>query len=286
MIGDKPKGLRAHLPLAYPALMLGIFFIIPFGIMVAISFFHRQPGGFYIPGFELTNFKNLYTALFGRTLIFSLFVAGLSAAVCVSLGFPFTYIITRLQRRAQVIWLVFLMSVLSLSEVIVGFAWSLLLSRTAGLSNLVVWLGLLQKPVAWYPGFTALLLGICYLAFPYTVLVLYPPLSRLDPALPEAAQTLGASPFRTFFTVVVGSLRNAIVAAFVMVFVFTLGVYLLPQILGRPRHWTLSVLITDQAIYQTNMPMAAAMAIFFMLVSLLLVAFTMAIGKEKKVKTA
>ena len=163
MIGEKPKGVRAHLPLAYPALMLGIFFIIPFGIMVAISFFHRQPGGFYIPGFEFTNYKNLYTVLFGRTLLFSLFVAGLSAAVCVSLGFPFTYFITRMRRRTQVIWLVFLMSVLSLSEVIIGFAWSLILSRTAGLSNLFVWLGLMEQPKAWYPGFTALLFGICYL---------------------------------------------------------------------------------------------------------------------------
>ena len=285
MIGEKPKGVRAHLQLAYPALMLGIFFIIPFAIMVAISFFHRQPGGFYIPGFEFTNYKNLYTALFGRTLLFSLFVAGLSAAICVSLGFPFTYFITRMRRRTQVIWLVFLMSVLSLSEVIIGFAWSLILSRTAGLSNLFVWLGLMEQPKAWYPGFTALLFGICYLAFPYTVLVLYPPLSRLDPALPEASQTLGASPLRTFFTIIVGSMRNAMVAAFVMVFVFTLGVYLLPQILGRPRHWTLSVLITDQAIYQTNMPMAASMAIFFMFVSLLLVALTMAIGKGKKIET-
>ena len=282
MIGEKPKGLHAHLPVAYPALMLAVFFIIPFGIMVAVSFFHREPGGFYLPGFEFTNYRNLYTALFRRTLLFSLFIAGLSAAVCVSIGFPFTYFITRMRRRAQVVWLVFLMSVLSLSEVIVGFAWSLLLSRTAGLSNLLVWFGLMEKPVAWYPGFTALLLGICYLAFPYTVLVLYPPLSRLDPALPEAAQTLGASPIRTFFSVVVGSLRNAIVASFVMVFVFTLGVYLLPQILGRPKQWTLSVLITDQAIYQTNMPMAASMAIFFMLVSLLLVLLTMVIGKEKK----
>ena len=282
MIGEKPKGLRVHLPVAYPALMLAVFFIIPFGIMVAVSFFHREPGGFYLPGFEFTNYQNLYTALFRRTLLFSLFIAGLSAAVCVSIGFPFTYFITRMRRRAQVVWLVFLMSVLSLSEVIVGFAWSLLLSRTAGLSNLLVWFGLMEKPVAWYPGFTALLLGICYLAFPYTVLVLYPPLSRLDPALPEAAQTVGASPIRTFFSVVVGSLRNAIVASFVMVFVFTLGVYLLPQILGRPKQWTLSVLITDQAIYQTNMPMAASMAIFFMLVSLLLVLLTMVIGKEKK----
>jgi putative spermidine/putrescine transport system permease protein len=122
---------------------------------------------------------------------------------------------------------------------------------------------------------------MCYIAFPYTVLVLYPPLSRLDPHLPEAAQTLGASPARTFFTVVVGALRNAIVAVFIMVYVFTLGAYLLPQILGRPQHWTLSVLITDQAIYQSNMPMAAAMAIFFMAVSLVLVTLTTLLGKNK-----
>ncbi len=190
-----------------------------------------------------------------------------------------------MKRRSQIVWLILLMSVLSLSEVIVGFTWSLLLSRTAGFSNLLVWFGLMERPVAWYPGFAALLFGICYLAFPYTVLVLYPPLSRLDPTLPEAAQTMGSSPLRTFFTVVVGSMRNAIVTAFVMVFVFTLGAYLLPQILGRPRHWTLSVLITDAAIYQTNMPLAAAMAIFFMLASLTLVALTMMIGKGKKVKT-
>lgn len=284
MIGEKPRGIKAHFPIAYPALMLGIFFIIPFGTMVVISFFQRQLGGFYNPVFDLNNYKNLFSLFFGRVLVFSLFIAGLSAAVCVTIGFPFTYFITRLRHRVQVIWMVFLLSVLSLSEVIIGFAWSLLLSRTAGLSNLFVWMGLMMEPVSWTPSFWALLIGICYIAFPYTVLVLYPSLSRLDPALPEAAQTLGASPVRTFFTVVVGSLRNAIVAVFIMVFVFTLGAYLLPQILGRPRHWTLSVLITDQAIYQSNMPMAAAMAIFFMLVSLLLVALTMMIGKGRKIE--
>ena len=283
MIDEETIGIKAHAPIIYPALMLGIFFLIPFGTMVAISFFQRQIGGFYNPIFDLNNYRNLFTLFFARVLVFSLYIAGLSAAICVSIGFPFTYFITRLRRRAQVLWLVFLLSVLSLSEVIIGFSWSLLLSRTAGLSNLLVWLGIMAQPVSWVPGFWALLVGICYIAFPYTVLVLYPSLSRLDPALPEAALTLGASPLRTFFTVVVGSLRNSIVAVFIMVFVFTLGAYLLPQILGRPHHWTLSVLITDQAIYQSNMPMAAAMAIFFMLVSLALVGLTVLVGKGKKV---
>jgi putative spermidine/putrescine transport system permease protein len=282
MIAERPRGIKAHGPIIYPAIMLGVFFLIPFGTMVTVSFFQRQIGGFYNPVFDLNNYQSLFTLFFGRVLTFSLFIAGLSAALCVAIGFPFTYFITRLRRRAQVIWLVFLLSVLSLSEVIIGFSWSLLLSRTAGISNLLVWLGIMEQPVSWVPGFWGLLVGICYIAFPYTVLVLYPALSRLDPALPEAALTLGASPLRTFFTVVVGSLRNTIVAVFIMVFVFTLGAYLLPQILGRPRHWTLSVLITDQAIYQSNMPMAAAMAIFLMLVSLALVGLTVWLGKGKK----
>ena len=282
MIGTKPSGFKAHLPILYPAIMLGIFFMVPFATMVAVSFFQREVGGFYNTVFDLNNYKNLWTPLFARVLVFSLFLSGLSAAICVVLGFPFTYFITRMRRRTQVIWLIFLLSVLSLSEVIIGFAWSLLLSRTAGISNLFVWLGLMEAPVSWSPSFWALLIGMCYIAFPYTVLVLYPPLSRLDPNLPEAALTLGASPFRTFFTVVVGALRNSIVAVFIMVFVFTLGAYLLPQILGRPQHWTLSVLITDQAIYQSNMPLAAAMAIFFMIVSLALVVMTTLLGKEKR----
>mgnify|MGYP003286623493 CR=1 FL=1 len=67
------------------------------------------------------------------------------------------------------------------------------------------------------------------------------------------------------------TLRNALLATFIMVFVFALGSYLLPQLLGRPQHWTLSVLITDQAIYQSNMPFAAAMAVFLVLVTLSLV---------------
>jgi putative spermidine/putrescine transport system permease protein len=249
--------------------------------MLAVSFFEREPGGFYTTDFSIENYLNLITALFGRVLAFSVFISAFCAAACVALGFPFTYLVTRMRRRAQVVWLVILVSVLSLSAVIVAFAWSLLLSQTAGVSNLLVWLGLMEKPVSWSPGFWALTCGMCYIAFPYTVLVLYPPLSRLDPHLPEAAQTLGAGPLTTFFTVVVGSMRSAIVATLIMVFAFTLGTYLIPQILGRPQHWTLSVLITDEAIYRSNLPFAAAMSVFFMVVSLALVGLTMLVGRQK-----
>ena len=279
MIRQAPQG-RDHVIAAYPVVMLAVFFLVPFGIMVAVSVFHRVQGGFYEPGFEFTSYARFFTPFFGRVLLFSILAAGITALVCVALGFPFTYFLTRLARFRQVPLLVFLLAVLSLSEVIIGFCWSILLSRTAGLSNLLVAAGLLDQPSAWTPGFGALLAGLCYLALPYAVLVLYPALSRLDPELVEAARTLGASPLKTFFTVVVPVLRPAIVAALVMVFVFSLGAYLLPQLLGKPQHWTLSVMITDQAIYQSNLPFAAAMAVFLLAVSLPLVGLTQWLGRK------
>lgn len=280
------QGLRRwqdHAPALYPGVILFCFFVIPFGIMLAVSFFHRPEGGFYEVAFELDNYAKLFTPFFGRVLGFSLGLSTVAAGCCVILGFPFTYLLTRLRRRSQILWLVFILSVLSLSEVIMGFAWSTLLSRTAGVSNLFVALGLMEKAVSWSPSLGALICGMCFLTFPYTVLMFYPPLSRIDNEMIEASATMGAAPAYTFFHVTVGAMRDAIVSVFVMAFVFTLGAYLLPQLLGRPQHWTLSVLITDQAMYRSNMPQAAAMAVFLMLVSLALVALVMTFGKRKKV---
>ncbi|MEP4033786.1 ABC transporter permease [Roseibium polysiphoniae] len=266
-----PQKLTDYLPITFPTLMLGVFFVIPFGLMVMVSFFNRVQGGFYEPSFTLANYARFLSPFFAEMLVFSLGLAALVSICCLCLGVPFTYRLTRLSRRAQVIWLIGLLGVLSLSEVIIGFAWSTLLSRTAGLSNLFVWLGVMEKPVAWTPSFAAVLTGLVYQAFPYTVLVLYPAFSRLDPSLMEAARTLGASPVRGFLNVVLPAMRKTLLATFIIVFIFALGAYLLPQILGRPQHWTLSVLVTDQAIYQSNMPFAAAMAVFLVFASLVLV---------------
>lgn len=277
---EPARGLAEHLPVIFPGLMLIIFFVVPFGTMVAVSFFRRQTGGFYTPDFVLANYARFLTPFFGNVLVFSLYLAIAVAVVALVIAVPFTYLIARSRRSTQVLWLVALLSILSLSEVIIGFAWSTLLSRTAGITNLLVWLGLMDAPKALTPGFAAVLTGMVYQAMPYAVLVLYPSMVRLDPTLTEAARTLGASPIRAFFTVVLPVLRTTLIATLIMAFIFALGSYLLPQILGRPSHWTLSVLITDQALYQSNMPFAAAMAVFLVLVSLALVTLTLFVGKK------
>lgn len=277
---EAPQKLTDYGPLLFPALMLIVFFVVPFGTMVSVSFFQRLQGAFYEPAFVLENYARFMSLFFGRVLGFSLMLAVLVAICCVVIAVPFTYLLSRSARKVQVLWLVTLLSVLSLSEVMIGFAWSTLFSRTAGITNLFVAIGLMDQAKALTPSFGAVLTGIVYQALPYTVLVLYPALVRLDPTLTEAARTLGASPVKAFFTVVVPALRSTIMATSIMVFIFALGCYLLPQLLGRPQHWTLSVLITDQAIYQSNMPFAAAMAVFLVLVTLGLVGLTLFMGRK------
>lgn len=282
MIRSRPASLADWLPLAIPAGILAVFFLVPFGIMLAVSFFRRVQGGFYEPDFVIDNYARFLTPFFGRVLGFSLMLAALVAVLAVLIALPFGWQLARRSRRAQAVWLVGLLSVLSLSEVIIGFAWSTLLSKTAGVTNILVALGIMAEPVSLTPSFGAVLAGMVYQAFPYAVLVLYPSLVRLDPALDEAARTLGASPVRAFMTVVVPALRRAIAATLILVFVFALGSYLLPQMLGRPQHWTISVMVTDQAILQSNLPFSAAMAVFLVLACLGLIGISTLIGRERE----
>ena len=265
---------------AYPTLMIGVFFTIPFILILAVSVANQQPGGYYEPGFELTHFRRFLSSIFINTAFFSVWVSALVAMICLVVGFPFTYFVTRLRRRAQVFWLVFILAQLSLSEVLIAFSWQVLLSKTAGVSNILVWLGVLERAKALYPSFGGVVLALSYLVLPFSVLILYPPMSRLDPELSEASRTLGASPLRTFFGVVVPIMRPAIVATGITMFVFTLGAVLIPQVLGRPSHWTLSVLITDQAVFQSNMPFAAALAMFLLVISMGMVGITVWINRR------
>jgi putative spermidine/putrescine transport system permease protein len=271
MAQSRPATPLGYLPILLPAFALIAFYGVPFGSMVSLSFFKNVGGGYYETTFTLENYQRLWSGFIFGVLGTSLQVAGIVAALAIAIGFPFTYLLVKSSRRVHVFWLILMLSVLSLSEAIIGFAWSTLLSRTAGIGTMLAALGLLDAPQSFAPSFGAVISGVFYIALPYAVLLFYPILSRLDPEVDQAARTLGASPLRAFFGVIVPLHRIPIVVTSIMIFVFVLGSYLIPQVLGRPTNWTLSVVISDQALLQANLPFSAALAVFLMTVTCLLV---------------
>src|SRR3546814_14945509 len=80
---DRPRTLADHLPLIFPAAMLVVFFVVPFGTMIAVSFFRRQQGGFYSVDFVFDNYERFLSAFFGGVLGFSLLLAAVVAVCCV-----------------------------------------------------------------------------------------------------------------------------------------------------------------------------------------------------------
>jgi putative spermidine/putrescine transport system permease protein len=126
---EPPQRLADYGPLFFPAGMLIVFFVVPFATMIAVSVFQREQGGFYTPAFVFDNYARFLSLFFGKVLGFSLFLAIAVAAACVVIGIPFTYLLSRSPRRIQIVWLVALLSILSLSEVMIGFAWSTLFFR-------------------------------------------------------------------------------------------------------------------------------------------------------------
>ena len=279
--GDREAAPLGSLILVFPALMLAAFFLVPFAILVAMSFYHRTES-FYEPGFELTNYARVFAPLYLQSLYQSVEFSFLATTAALAIAFPFTFILSRYPRRVQVFALVFVLCVLSLSEVIVAFSWSQLLSRPAGISNLLAYLGLMEKPASWSRGYWSVLLCLTYFNLPFAILVLYPHCTRLEREITEAAQTMGASPVRAFFTVVVPILQPALITAWIILFVFTMGALVTPQWLGRPEHWMFAIYIGSEVLERGNVPFGAALAMFYLVVTLILVSVTVWIGRRQR----
>lgn len=267
--------------LGWPVLVLFGFFAIPFLLLLRVSFANRDPAIYQGSGFTVSAYGDLAQPLVLDAIGFSILLAFVVAIISTAIALPATYFITRMRRRSQVAWLIGLLTTLALSEVLITFAWQILLSKRAGLSNVAVWIGLIDKPISLTPGFSGVVAAIVYFVIPFNVMTLYPGLSRLDPSLVEAARMLGARPSRAFLGIVVPVLRKPVVTAFVMSVVLTLGSYVAPLVLGGPGNWTIGVVITETALGGQNLPLAAAIATLLLVVTIGLIGASGRIGRER-----
>jgi putative spermidine/putrescine transport system permease protein len=273
--------LRVAALLAWPALALVVLVVVPVVLLLRISLAPPDPNGLWSAGATIEAYRGLMDRSFAAALLYSLGLALLVAAAGVGLGFPLTFFITRMRRGWQVLWLVFLLATLTLSDVLIAFSWQVMLSKRIGLPALLVMLGLMDPADSLTPSGGAVFANLIYLVLPFTVLMLYPTMSQLAPELLEAARTLGASPFVAFRAVVVPLTKRSAAVAFVISAVLTLGAYVAPVVLGRPRQWTLAVLISNAALAGHNIPRAAAMSVCLLLAALVLAGSTLWIARRR-----
>jgi len=275
-----PRERRLVTLLIWPAVLLIFCFLLPLLLLGQVSTAPRDGNGLWSPGFTFAPYVNALADI--DTLLYSAGLALVVATVGLIVAFPLTYLISRMGRRSQVAWLIFVLVTLSLSDVLVAFAWEVMLSKRVGLSNLLVMLGLLDQPISLVPSNGAVVSCLLYLVIPFSVVTLYPGLSRLDRCLIEAARTMGASPMRSFLTVVLPLSKGPMLTTFSLATVLTMGAYVAPMALGHPQNWTMAILINRTALSAQDLPQAAAMSIVLLAVTLVLVIGTRILGKPRR----
>ena len=260
---------------------LAVFFLAPLAFMVVVSFYKADPMAFYKVAFTTENYAKYFSSFYLNVTLRSLWSAGLSAIIVVALSFLAVLAIVELSRRWQLFWVILLLSLMCISEVIVGFSWVILLSESAGIPKLLETLGLWTDPRSLSPSFGAMMIGLVTLGLSIVSLVLFPEMANRDRSIEEAALTLGTPPRRVMFNITLPIFAPTLAALTLTMFVYLLGVFVMPTMLGRPADWTMTVMISDKAMGDANLPLGAALAVAMLIITSVILLLSSFITRRK-----
>ena len=265
---------------AVPLAWLGVFFLLPFLVVVAMSVTPpAAPGVSPLPaptallrqwaeqGLDWRN----YAALFGDSLYLdaylnSLLFAGVSTLACLALGYPIAYGIARAKPATRAVLLMLVVLPFWTSSLLRNYALIGILKGNGLLNQLLLATGVVDSPVEILHTDLAVYIGIVYGYLPFMVLPLAASLMRLDFTLLEAAADLGAKPFAAFWRVTWPLSRPGVIAGSLLVFVPAVGEFVVPDLLGGPRALTIGRVIWTEFFSNRDWARAAAVAVGALLV--------------------
>jgi putrescine transport system permease protein len=259
-----------------PYMWLLLFFVIPFVIVLKISFSDIDLA---IPPYKpllewvgknslaiKLNFNN-YAFLFTDRLYLNAFlnsikVAFISTVLCLVVGYPMAYGIARATPKWRNILLLL---------VILPF-WTSLLLRVYVINNVLIGLKIIHEPLTMLYTPFAMYVGIVYSYLPFFILPLYANLEKMDWQLLEAAEDLGCRPWQAFYKITLPLSRNGILAGSMLVFIPAVGEFVIPALLGGPNALMIGRVLWDEFFSNRAWPVASAVAILLLI---LLVPFMM-----------
>jgi len=253
-------------------LWLVLFFALPLLIILIYSFMTNGPRGNIVWQFTLEQYSTLFTrSIYVNAYLRSIWVSLLTTLACLLLGYPLALFIVRQPARWRTPLLFLILIPFWTNFLVRIYAWQIILSNNGLINSALGNLGLPQLNLLNTEGAT--LLGLVYGELPFMVLPLYAAIDRFDFTLLEAAADLGASRWRGFLRVMLPMTMPGIAAGSVLVFIPTLGQFVVSELLGGAKVDYLGNLIQRLFLRSNppNWPLGSAMAMAMMLVLLVLI---------------
>ncbi|MGG4147589.1 ABC transporter permease [Paenibacillus algorifonticola] len=246
-------------------LFLALFMIFPLVATVGSTLF--QDGQFTFIHYTQFLTDAYFLEILGTTLL----VSFMTTIICVVVGFPVAYYISKLPPRGKSILLALAIFPLLTSSVVRSFSWMIVLGKNGLINNALMGIGLIHEPLSILYTPTAMIIGLVHLFLPLILITLVGVMENINHDLVEAAQSLGASRFSAFRKIVVPLSIPGLIIGSILVFVGSLTAYTTPALLGGKQR-VISTFLYQNAITLNDWNAASAIATMMMIITFVVIA--------------
>jgi len=239
-------------------------------LVIGASFLTRDPGTFLSLPVTLENYRSLLDPLYLEVFLHSLYMASVTTLVCLVIGYPFAWALSRVAKERQLLLIFLLIVPFWTNSLVRTYALKLLMATNGLINTGLMEMGLIDEPLRMLYTEGAVIVGLVYLLLPFMILPLYSVFDDLRRELLMASHDLGAGRFSTFIHVVVPLTLPGVLAGVMLVLLPAMGLFFVPDILGGSRNLLVGNVIKNQFLDARDWPFGAAAAIMLTLAMALL----------------
>ncbi|KPX62534.1 Binding-protein dependent transport system inner membrane protein [Pseudomonas amygdali pv. lachrymans] len=269
LMSEMRQGGRGYW-LSAPALALYIgLLVLPLGLTLLLSFnvFDYQVG-VKSDSYTLANYTAVVTdSYFYEIFLRTFWISALVTLLCVLIGVPEAYILSRMGTPWRSIFLILILTPLMISVVVRAFGWSLLLGADGLINQAIQFMG--GRPVKLLYTPFAVIIALVHVMLPFMIIPVWTSLQKLDPTAEQAALSLGASQAKVMRLIVLPQVMPGVLSGSLIVFGLAASSFAIPGLLGGRRLKMVATVIYDQYLSELNWPMGATLAVALLLVNLL-----------------
>lgn len=260
---------RAPWLMSAPALLLfACLLLVPLALTAVLSFqvFDHATGvknTFTLAHYIAVFTDDYYHSIFWRTF----WISGLVTLICVLVGAPEAYVLSRMGKPWRSILLLVVLAPLLVSVVVRAFGWSMLLGPEGLVNQLVRWAGLPTLKILYTEA--AVIIALVHVMLPFMVIPVWTSLQKLDPGVEDAALSLQASHFTTLRRIIFPQVLPGILSGSLIVFGLSASAFAIPGLLGGRRLKMVATVVYDEYLHELNWPLGAAIAFTLLLANLI-----------------
>jgi putative spermidine/putrescine transport system permease protein len=254
--------------------------VLPLVLTLSLSLYPFLPGGGVGDAMTLANYADVarddyFHVIFARTFGMAILVT----AICIAIGVPEAYVLSRLSPRWRAVSMVIVLGPLLISVVVRTLGWAVLLGNEGVINKMLLASGLIAEPVKLMFTFTGVVIALVHVLVPFMVLAVWTSLQKLDHATEQAAESLGAGLSTVLRRIVFPQVIPGVLSGGLIVFALAASAFATPAIIGGRRLKVVPTTIYDEFLGNLNWPLGAALAVV-----LVVIVLTVSLGANRLIE--